>query len=159
MKTVAIVFAVIIVILLGILIFVQPAKGPTVTQTASSTVETGQSQTAISADGHLEVSLPHPDDVITSPVAIEGLVTGGGWFFEASFPIKVLDGNGAVIGTGQAQALSDWTSTGTVPFSASIVFTAPHYTTGTIVFSRDNPSGAIQNVESFSMPILFTASQ
>ena len=135
-KIIAIVLGVIIVILIGVLIFVHPAKGPTITQ-------------------GLQISLPQANAIVTSPAAIEGTVTGGGWFFEASFPIKILDSDGTVLGQGTAQALSDWMSTGTVPFSASIPFTTPHDATGTIVFSKDNPSGAPENDMSFSIPISF----
>ena len=110
---------------------------------------------SISSDGHLEVDLPYANDAIASPVAIEGKVTGGGWFFEATFPIKVINASGTVIGRGTAQALSGWMSTGTVPFSASIAFTAPHTATGTIVFSSDNPSGLPQNQKTLIVPVRF----
>jgi hypothetical protein len=137
----AVVLAVIIVVLLGLLIFVKPVQGPT-----------------ISRAENLQVDLPQPNAVVSSPVAIEGSVTGGGWFFEGSFPVKVLSGDGKVIGTGTAQALSDWTSTGTVPFSASVLFTAPsssYGVTGTILFANDNPSGLPGSAKSFSVPIRF----
>ena len=149
-KIVVIVFAAIIVVLLGILIFVQPAKSPTVARTGvpSSTVAT-------SSDGHLEVDTPLANDAISSPIGIEGKVTGGGWFFEASFPIQILDGDGKVIGGGATQALDDWMSTGTVRFSASINFTSPHYTTGTILFMNDNPSGLPKNQKTLSLPVKF----
>ena len=141
LKIIVVVFAVIIVVLLGVLIFVKPVQGPTVPAT--------------SPDGHVIVTSPLRDALISSPVAVSGTVTGGGWFFEAVFPIKVLDGDGAVLGQGQAQAQSDWMTTGTVPFSASIAFTAPKYATGTIVFAKDNPSDLPQNAEEFSLPIRF----
>jgi len=153
MKTFLIVLAAflaaVIVGLLGVLIFWKPAQVP------SQPVDVGNYPPLVSADGHLQVDLPHANDLISSPVAIEGSVTGGGWFFEASFPIKVLDGDGTVLGTGNAQALSDWTSTGTVPFSASIVFTAPHFATGTILFANDNPSGLPVDQKSFSVSVSF----
>jgi Immunoglobulin-like domain of bacterial spore germination len=153
-KIIAIVLGIVVVVLLGVLIFVPTAKGP-----ATSSMPSGQSAPSpgatVSADGHLRIDLPDANDVISSPVAIEGTVTGGGWFFEGSFPIKVLDADGAIIGQGTAQALSDWISTGTVPFSASITFTAPHYASGTILFENDNPSGAPQNARSLSVPVRF----
>src|SRR4051812_27006014 len=117
LKTLSIFLGVVAIALLGVLVFWKPVQGPTISQ----------SQPLVSADGHLQVALPLANAVVSSSVAIEGTVTGGGWFFEASFPIQVLDGDGRVIGTGHAQALSDWMSTGTVPFSASISFSAPHY--------------------------------
>src|SRR5579862_8066278 len=114
-KILAIALGVVIVAMLALLIFVQPAKSPTVQKPVA----------VMSPDGRVSVTLPQPGDDVASPVAIEGSVTGGGWFFEGSFPIKILNADGKTIGHGTAQALSDWMSTGTVPFSASILFATP----------------------------------
>jgi len=152
MKTLVIVFAVIIVILLGILAFYNPAKGPVTPLGAGS---------ASSPDGHVTVVSPKPNSSVSSPIAVQGTVVGGGWFNEATFPVKIVDANGNVIGRGVAQAQSpaEWTSTGTVPFLASIPFTDPATATGTVVFSKDNPSGLPANDESFSVPIVFAHAQ
>jgi hypothetical protein len=144
LKIIVIVFAVIIVVLLGVLIFVKPVQGPTV-----------NAGPATSPDGRVVVTAPLANAVVSSPLAVAGTVTGGGWFFEAVFPVKVLDGDGSVLGQGQAQAQSDWMTTGTVPFAASIVFTAPKYATGTILFAKDNPSGLPQNAAEFQLPVRF----
>lgn len=138
MKTTAIILGVLIVILAAVVLFVNPVA-----------------KIATSSDSHVELSLPHIGDAVTSPLAIEGTVTGGGWFFEGSFPIAVLDGYGATIGAGTARALSDWMSSGTVPFSASIPFSTPTTQTGTIVLQNDNPSGDPGNARSLSVPIRF----
>src|SRR6185436_9263163 len=100
MKKVTIVLAVIIVVLLGVLIFVAPSKAPEVTPPGGVATSTVGSGALTSSDGHVQVTAPHAQDVITSPVSITGTVTGGGWFFEASFPVKVLDANGTVLGQG-----------------------------------------------------------
>jgi hypothetical protein len=144
-KIIAITLGIVIVILLGVLVFVQPAKSPVRTLVIA----------AKSPDGHVRIFEPMPDELVSSSIAVSGDVTGGGWFFEGVFPIKVLDGKGAVIGQGQAQALSDWTSMGTVPFSATLSFSAPRTATGTIVFSKDDPSGAPWGVQSFSVEVKF----
>ena len=69
--------------------------------------------------------------------------------------MKILDGDGTVIGQGQARAQNEWTSTGTVLFMGTILFSAQRFATGTVVFSKDNPSNLPQNRESFSVPIRF----
>lgn len=143
LKIVITAFAVIIVVLLGVLIFVKPVRGPAA---------------ATSPDGHVVVTLPLLNASVSSPIAVSGTVTGGGWFFEAVFPIRILDGDGTVIGQGQAQAggaVGDWMATGTVPFAANISFTAPKYATGTIVFAKDDPSGLPQNAGELSVPVRF----
>lgn len=148
LKIIVTAFAVVIVVLLGVLIFVKPAQGPTAPAAVNA-------EPAVSPDGHVVVTAPLSDTVVSSPVAIAGTATGGGWFFEASFPVKVLDGDGAVLGQGQAQAQSDWTSTGTIPFVASITFRTPKYATGAIVFAKDNPSGLPENAQELSVPVRF----
>ncbi len=148
LKIIVIVFAVIIVVLLGVLVFVKPVQGPTVPVTENSAPAT-------SPDGRVVVTSPLPNVLVSSPLAISGTVTGGGWFFEAVFPVKVLDGDGTILGQGQAQAQSDRMTTGTVPFAVSIPFTTPKYATGTIVFAKDNPSGLPTNAEEFSVPVRF----
>lgn len=149
-KLIAIFLAVIIFVLLGILFFVNPPqKGTTTTSTPTA------SGYPTSPDGHVQVFDPVPGQTIISPKAISGSVTGGGWFFEATFPVKIVDADGTVLGEGQARAQSDWMSTGTVLFTGVIPFSAPRSVTGTIVFLKDNPSGLPQNEESFSVPIRF----
>ena len=138
LKVIVIIFAVVIVVLVGLLIFAKPVQGPTVQGVV--------------------VTTPSAGGLISSPVAITGSVTGGGWFFEAVFPVKVLDGDGTVLGQGQAQATGtpgDWMSTGTVPFAANIAFSAPKYATGTILFEKDNPSGLPQNAGELRLPVRF----
>ena len=153
LKTLAIVFAVIIIVLLGVLFFYNPAKAP---QLPPDNVGGAKIlQPTMSADGHVGVTAPQAGALIASPATVIGAVTGGGWFFEGSFPIKIVDGDGAVIGRGVAQAQADWTSTSSVPFTAIINFTAPHSATGTVVLSKDNPSGLAKNDASMSIPVRF----
>jgi hypothetical protein len=149
-KFIAIFLAVIIFVLLGILFFVNPPQKATTT--ISTSAIPGYST---SPDGHVRVFDPVPGQRIISPEAVSGSVTGGGWFFEATFPVKILDADGTILGQGQARAQNDWTSTGTVLSTGVIPFLAPHSATGTIVFSKDNPSGLPQNGESFSVPVKF----
>ncbi len=153
MKKLVIVLAVIIFILLGILIFVQPAKSPTVPLNPSPV----SLQPVISPDGKVSIFSPHPNDKVSSPLIVQGTVTGGGWFFEAVFPVEGLDGNGTVLGSGQAQAQSDWMATAAVPFTATITFTAPKFAAGTLILKKDNPSGLPQNDGELRIPVRFGA--
>jgi hypothetical protein len=152
-KFVVIFFAVIIIVLLWILAFVNPPKKATV---ATGTIPTTPNY-AISPDGHVKIFKPTPSQIITSPATVSGSVTGGGWLFEGTFPIKVVGADGTVLGMGQIHETNPgtWTSLGEVPFSGIISFSTPDSATGTIVFSKDNPSGLPRNSESFSVPIRF----
>ena len=154
-----IVLGVIIVVLLGVVLFYAPAKAPQVAPSgsASSGTSASPSSTApvVSSDGHVSVTSLHPGDIVHSPLTITGTVTGGGWFYEATFPVKVMDADGAVIGSGTAQAQGEWTTSATVPFTATVSFVAPQYATGTVVLSKDNPSGNPANDLSLSIPVTF----
>ncbi len=91
---------------------------------------------------------------IMSPVEIIG-VSRGGWYFEGSFPVEVLDQTGKVIGGGIAQATKDWMTKDPVPFKASVTFTKPNKESGSLVFKKDNPSGLLQYDDKFILPIKF----
>jgi len=149
MKILAGALAVIILVLLGVLFLYNPKHSPTAAAPSVS------QSSMVSADGHLTVVSPRAGDVVSSPLTIAGQVTGGGWFFEASFPVQVLDGDGTVLGATSAKAQGDWMSTSSIPFAVAMKFTAPHHATGTVVLWKDNPSGLQKNNASFTIPVVF----
>lgn len=100
------------------------------------------------------VSNPRPSDVVKSPLEIKGEARGT-WFFEASFPIKLLDKNGNELGTAIAQAKSDWMTTEFVPFEATLEFPTPSIEKGTLILEKDNPSGLLQNADQLIIPVRF----
>ena len=102
----------------------------------------------------IRVDSVRANDIITSPLIITGAARGT-WYFEASFPIKLLDGNGKVIAQIPAQAQSDWMTTNFVPFEAELLFNKPVTPTGTLVLEKDNPSGLPQNADELRIPIRF----
>lgn len=104
----------------------------------------------------IRVVAPVAGQGITSPVTVTGEAVGT-WYFEASFPVQVLDGNGNVIGQGPAQAKGEWMTTEFVPFEAAISFTKPATATGTVRFMRDNPSGLPENDARVDVPVTFSA--
>ena len=102
----------------------------------------------------VQVFYPVPYEIISNPVKIKGWARGS-WFFEASFPIKVVDASNNVIGSGIAQAQDDWMTEFFVPFEASINFSEPQTPTGLIVFEKDNPSGLPSNTDQLNWPVKF----
>ena len=102
---------------------------------------------------NIRISTPSVDSVITSPVKIAGEAKG--WYFEASFPVKLVDENGNVLATGLAQAKSDWMQDAYVPFESELTFNSNGTRSGKIIFEKDNPSGLLENAGSFSLPVLF----
>lgn len=91
---------------------------------------------------------------ISNPLMISGKARGV-WYFEATFPVRLLDGNGAEIASGPATAKGEWTTEDFVPFTASLAFTKPTTPTGMLVFAKDNPSGLPELNDSVSIPVKF----
>src|SRR2546426_6946803 len=75
-----------------------------------------------SANDDIRVSRPRPGEIVRSPLVVTGEARGT-WFFEASFPVKLLDARGNVIGTALAEAKGAWMTPHFVPFEARLTFT------------------------------------
>lgn len=103
----------------------------------------------------LHVITPLPNAPISSPLKIEGEARGT-WYFEASFPIRLLDQNGKEIASTPAQAKSNWMRSDFVPFEATLQFEKPAENVGVLIFEKDNPSGLPEHAEKVSFPIRFS---
>jgi len=112
----------------------------------------------ISPSGLVKVTSPRANQTVQSPLAIKGEAKGF-WYFEASFPIKILDENDNVLGFGIAQAKSDWMTEDFVPFEATLDFEAPVQEKGFLVLIKDNPSGLPENDAEFRIPIVLEKTQ
>jgi hypothetical protein len=102
----------------------------------------------------ISVSTPKDFEIMASPFTVLGQARGG-WFFEASFPVKLLDADGKLLGTTSAQAQGDWMTTNFVPFVAQLTFATPTTLTGTLVLEKDNPSGLPENADELRVPVKF----
>ncbi len=102
----------------------------------------------------VHVNAPLPGAKVGSPLTITGRARGN-WYFEASFPVRLLDANGKELAVKAAQATGDWMTTEYVPFSVTLTFTKPTTPTGTLILKKDNPSGLPQNEDSVSIPVTF----
>lgn len=102
----------------------------------------------------VHVNAPLPGAKVGSPLTITGRARGN-WYFEASFPVRLLDANGNEIAIKAAQAQGDWMTTEYVPFSVTLTFAQPATPTGTLILQKDNPSGESQFDDSVSIPVTF----
>lgn len=116
-------------------------------ETSTSTVATGTATT----DPRIRVETPKANTKVTSPLVVRGEARGT-WYFEASFPAKLLDEKGNVIAQTPAQAKGEWMTENFVPFEAVLTFTATSGK-GTLVLERDNPSGLPQNDAQVRIPV------
>ena len=81
------------------------------------------------------------NQIISSPIKIEGKARGY-WFFEASFPIQLVDSNGNILATSIATADGDWMTTDFVNFTANLEYEKPTSTNrALLILNKDNPSG------------------
>lgn len=104
----------------------------------------------------IRVSTPLPNVLVQSPLTVRGEARGG-WYFEASFPVKILDADGKQLGIVPAQAQGEWMTNEFVPFEATLRFDTPTTETGVVVFQKDNPSGLPENDASVFVPVYFSA--
>lgn len=103
------------------------------------------------------VDTPRIGDVISSPLSIAGRARGP-WYFEASFPVRLMDENGNNIPLTPPYITADaeWMTTDFVPFSDTLTFTSPPSgTRGTLIFQKDNPSGLPEHDDSLEFPVVF----
>jgi hypothetical protein len=105
-------------------------------------------------DDLIRLDSPLPGAEVSSPLTLTGEARGT-WYFEASFPIKIYDANGKLLGSVAAEAQDDWMTKEYVPFAAELTFTAPTTKTGRLVLEKDNPSGLAKNANSLQIPIRF----
>jgi hypothetical protein len=106
----------------------------------------------------IQLDTPHPNQVITSPLHLEGQARGV-WFFEGDFPVKLLDEKGEIIAEHYLTARGEWMTEDFVQFSGELVFTTPEAEFGTLVLEKDNPSGLPEHGDALIVPIRFRQSQ
>ncbi len=103
------------------------------------------------------VNFPKRDTAISSPITISGKARGY-WFFEASFPISIVNWDGLIIGEGIATAEGEWMTEEFVPFTATVSFDLPDdtpYRRGALILQKDNPSGLPENDNALEIPVTF----
>lgn len=102
----------------------------------------------------IQVENPKPNQVIESPFIITGQARGS-WFFEASFPIKLVDLSGNVISQVIAQTHGEWMTENFAPFSATLNFDIATSTMPAIlILKNDNPSGLPANDKEIRIPVV-----
>lgn len=102
----------------------------------------------------IQVDEPRPNSAISNPVIIKGKARGS-WFFEGSFPIKLVDDGNIVIGSTIATADGEWMTEDFVPFTASLTFSSSGTKKGILILEKDNPSGLPENEDFLEIPLSF----
>lgn len=105
-------------------------------------------------DDLIRIAAPRPNALIASPLTVKGAARGA-WYFEAVFPVRLLDESGKEMAHGQARAQGNWTTSGFIPFQAALEFAAPSNGSGTLVLEKDNPSGRPEGADELRIPVKF----
>ena len=103
----------------------------------------------------IKLNYPQPNAIIESPLKIEGQARGF-WFFEATFPVVLVNWDGLIIAEGYAQADGEWMTEDFVNFKAELNFKKPEYKdNGALILQKSNPSDLPQNDNALEIPIYF----
>ena len=98
----------------------------------------------------IRVTTPLPNALVRSPLIVSGEARGN-WYFEASFPLVLVDWDGKIIAEGHAQAKGEWMTTDYVPFEGTLIFEKPQTgggipNRGTLILKKEGFKSPSQNV-------------
>ncbi len=126
-----------ILVTVSLFISIRTVGGPT------TSIETTQIDSSL--NNLIRVISPKENSLVNSPLTVTGEARGV-WFFEATFPIKLMDDNDNAIAAGIATAQSEWMTESFVPFTSTLTFTSePSTPDGWLILEKDNPSGLPEN--------------
>lgn len=106
----------------------------------------------------IKIDSPRPNQIISSPLKVTGEAVGY-WFFEATFPVEIVDENNNKIAEHYAMATEEWMTNDFVNFETTIDFDLNENLfgkKGKLILKNDNPSGFESNVLSLEIPIVFS---
>lgn len=101
----------------------------------------------------INVELPFPGAVVGKNFSVIGKARGP-WFFEASFPVKIIGKNGEILAQVPAQAQGEWMTEDFVPFRADIKIPETYIGPATIILEKDNASGLPEHDASMSFDFI-----
>ncbi len=102
--------------------------------------------------GWITVSKPQPGTEVSCPLLVEGEARGN-WYFEATFPVQLLNKDGAVLFSTFASAQGEWMTEDFVPFKLELFYDIDSSQTGLLLLKKDNPSGLPENDKQLEIPI------
>jgi len=120
----------------------------------ASSSSSSQQSSVVQEENVVQVTSPAPNALVSSPLVVTGQARGT-WYFEASFPVRLLDADGTILAVAPAQAQGEWMTEEFVPLAVTLVFAMPATSTGTLVLEKDNPSGLPENAASVEIPVQF----
>ena len=108
----------------------------------------------LSRSDMITIDFPRPNDIIKSPLEIKGHARGL-WFFEGSFPIKLVDDENNVLAHSFSKTENDWMTEEFIPFSAFLEFDDQKISSGKLILEKSNPSGMKEHDDALVVPVKF----
>lgn len=136
----------------GVWYFTQPAAPLVEDLPILDPSQQGQPTYTNATPDNIVVTNPFPGAVTGKEVQVMGKARGP-WYFEASFPVTLLDKDGNILDQKPAQAQGEWMTTEFVPFSVTLTAPQSYIGPATLVLKNDNPSGLPEKDKSVSFPI------
>ncbi|MGM0934556.1 MAG: Gmad2 immunoglobulin-like domain-containing protein [Bacteroidota bacterium] len=103
----------------------------------------------------IRLDKPVEGKTIDSPLQIKGKARGN-WFFEATAPVELLDGNFQSLGTSYIEVVNaDWMTEDFVDFQGSIDFKKPGTGNGYLLLKKNNASGKPELDQILRIPVKF----
>lgn len=103
----------------------------------------------------ITVSSPMINQKISSPTTVTGSARGT-WYFEASFPVMLLNEERRMIANIPAQAQGEWMTEDFVPYTATLRFPPQRPgSKGYLLLRKDNPSGDPAKDAFIEIPVKF----
>ncbi len=107
----------------------------------------------ILSEAPIFVESPEKNSTLVSPLNISG-VAKGSWFFEASFPLLLVDEQGKILAQSHATAKGKWMTPDYVGFSGTLTFAEPtQETKARLILKKDNPSGLAEHDDAREIPV------
>lgn len=152
----SIMIAILVVVAFAVLLIVPERRQPP----TASPMRSYPAEGAPYSSDKIRIQQPRPNSFIENGEVIIGEAVGT-WFFEASFPINLVDTSGKIVASTTAHALDNWMTTKLVRFTATLNFTSypAKIETWSLVFQKDNPSGLPENDDSVKIPVLVSPAE
>src|SRR4030043_37857 len=96
---------------------------------------------------------PKPNETVSSPILLQGKARGS-WFFEASFPVSLIDSSGKELARSHVEAIGEWMTEDYVEFKGVLDFKVNVTSRPGLVLEKDNPSGLPENEKKIKIPLV-----
>lgn len=106
------------------------------------------------AENLIIIESPKPYEKVSNPLLIKGKARGY-FFFEATFPIKIVDESGNILMSDFIETKEDWMTENFVSFEKYLNLDFGNIKRGFIIFEKANPSGLKENQFEISIPVYF----